>query len=127
VKRSPYEQPLLGCRRSPTADQRIAKLKRRVARLEKSRQEMATKPSFLVRLNEEKRLRKLEVEIGAPSRSVIASCSAKSPRGREGPPWFGPELDVTLGEAWERAQVRLWRDIADGVSPDPEWGPLGQE
>jgi hypothetical protein len=39
------------------------------------------------------------------------------------PGWFGPDLDVKLGEAWERAQVRLWRDIADGASPQPEWGP----
>jgi teichuronopeptide biosynthesis TupA-like protein len=53
-------------------DQRIAKLERRVARLEESRQAMAKQPSFQVRLNEEKRLRALEVEIGAPSRSVIA-------------------------------------------------------
>jgi hypothetical protein len=38
------------------------------------------------------------------------------------PNWFGSKLDASLGEAWERAQVRLWRDIADGVSPEPEWG-----
>ena len=43
------------------------------------------------------------------------------------PGWFGPDLDVALGEAWEHAQVRLWRAIADGMSPEPEWGPLGQE
>jgi TupA-like ATPgrasp len=42
---------------------------------------------------------------------------------RPGPPgWFGPDLDITLGDAWERAQVRLWRDIANGMSPEPEWG-----
>lgn len=39
--------------------------------------------------------------------------------------YFSPELDVTLGEAWERAQVRLWRDIANGMSPEPEWGSHG--
>jgi TupA-like ATPgrasp len=38
---------------------------------------------------------------------------------------FGPDLDVMMGEAWERAQVRLWRDIAEGVSREAEWGPLG--
>lgn len=38
---------------------------------------------------------------------------------------FGPDLDVTMGEAWERAQVRLWRDIAEGASREPEWGPRG--
>jgi hypothetical protein len=41
------------------------------------------------------------------------------------PGWFGPDLDVTMGEAWERAQVRLWRDIAEGASREAEWGPLG--
>jgi TupA-like ATPgrasp len=41
------------------------------------------------------------------------------------PGGFGPDLDVTMGEAWERAQVRLWRDIAEGVSREAEWGPLG--
>jgi hypothetical protein len=30
-----------------------------------------------------------------------------------------------MGEAWERAQVRLWRDIANGASREAEWGPLG--
>jgi hypothetical protein len=44
-----------------------------------------------------------------------------------GPQWLGEQLDVSLGEAWERAQVRLWRDIAGGMSPDPEWGTPGQE
>jgi hypothetical protein len=38
---------------------------------------------------------------------------------------FGADLDITMGEAWERAQVRLWRDIAEGASRDAEWGPLG--
>ncbi|MGH3458411.1 ATP-grasp fold amidoligase family protein [Aeromicrobium sp.] len=38
---------------------------------------------------------------------------------------FAPDLDVALGEAWERAQVRLWRDIAEGMSPKPEWGSSG--
>lgn len=46
---------------------------------------------------------------------------------RPGNNWFGPELDVVLGDAWERAQVRLWRDIADGMSPEPEWGQLGEK
>ena len=44
---------------------------------------------------------------------------------RPGNFWFGPELDIMLGDAWERAQVRIWRDVADGMSPEPEWGPLG--
>jgi hypothetical protein len=41
--------------------------------------------------------------------------------------WFGPDLDHTLGDAWERAQVRLWRDFSDGMSREPGWGPAGQE
>ena len=44
-----------------------------------------------------------------------------------GPQWLGDDLDVSLGDAWERAQVRLWADIANGMSPKPEWGPSGQE
>jgi hypothetical protein len=46
------------------------------------------------------------------------------PGGRQ---WLGPELDVMLGDAWERAQARLTRDLADGASPEPEWGPFGDE
>jgi hypothetical protein len=30
-----------------------------------------------------------------------------------------------MGEAWERAQVRLWCDLAAGASREAEWGPLG--
>ena len=40
-----------------------------------------------------------------------------------GPQWFGQEVDIMLGEAWERALIRLARDVADGMSPDPEFGP----
>jgi hypothetical protein len=40
-----------------------------------------------------------------------------------GPQWFGREVDVWLGEAWERAIVRLARDVANGMSPEPEFGP----
>jgi hypothetical protein len=41
-----------------------------------------------------------------------------------GPQWFGPDLDAVLGEAWERAMVRYARDIADGMSPEFQWGPV---
>jgi hypothetical protein len=41
-----------------------------------------------------------------------------------GPQWFGRELDVRLGEAWERALIRLARDVAHGMSPEPEFGPV---
>ncbi len=40
-----------------------------------------------------------------------------------GPQWFGPEFDVMLGEVWERALARLARDVARGMSPEPEYGP----
>jgi hypothetical protein len=43
------------------------------------------------------------------------------PGGRQ---WLGPELDVMLGDAWERAQARLTRDLADGMPAEPEWGPM---
>jgi hypothetical protein len=46
---------------------------------------------------------------------------------RPGNVWFGAKVDAVLGDAWERAQVRIWRDIADGMSPEPEWGSSGQE
>lgn len=42
---------------------------------------------------------------------------------RPGNAWFGAELDVQLGDAWERAQARLWRDVAGGMAREPEWGP----
>ncbi len=41
-----------------------------------------------------------------------------------GPQWFGQEVDVRLGKAWERALIRLTRDVADGMSPEPEFGPV---
>ena len=47
---------------------------------------------------------------------------------RPGPPaWLGAQLDRSIGEAWERAQVRLWRDLAGGMPPEPEWGPYGDD
>lgn len=39
-----------------------------------------------------------------------------------GPQWFGPDLDAVLGDAWERARARYARDIADGMSPEFQWG-----
>jgi hypothetical protein len=27
-----------------------------------------------------------------------------------------------LGEAWDRAQVRLARDLSEGMAPEPEFG-----
>jgi len=41
-----------------------------------------------------------------------------------GPQWFGREVDVKLGEAWERALIRLARDVTGGMSPEPEFGPV---
>lgn len=43
------------------------------------------------------------------------------PGGRQ---WFGPEIDLMLGEAWERAEARLARDLAGGMTPEPEFGPV---
>jgi hypothetical protein len=36
--------------------------------------------------------------------------------------WHGPEVDELLGDAWERAEVRLARDIAAGMPPEPQFG-----
>jgi TupA-like ATPgrasp len=41
-----------------------------------------------------------------------------------GAQWLGRDLDTSLGDAWERAKVRLSRDLADGLSREPEWGPV---
>jgi hypothetical protein len=54
-------------------DRRIEMLERRAAGLQKSRDRLYERPSFHVRLGEERRLRRLEVELGAPSRSVITA------------------------------------------------------
>ena len=43
-----------------------------------------------------------------------------------GPQWFGPDLDAALGDAWERAMVRYAKDLADGMSPEFEWGSSGE-
>ena len=39
-----------------------------------------------------------------------------------GPQWFGPDLDMVLGDAWERALVRYAKDISGGMPPAPQWG-----
>ncbi len=41
-----------------------------------------------------------------------------------GSAWHGATVDLLLGEAWERAQARLARDLAAGMSPSPEVGPF---
>lgn len=38
--------------------------------------------------------------------------------------WHGATVDLLLGEAWDRAQARLARDVAAGMSPEPELGPF---
>jgi hypothetical protein len=37
----------------------------------------------------------------------------------------GAELDVRLGECWERALARFSHDVATGMSPEPQPGPHG--
>ena len=39
-----------------------------------------------------------------------------------GSAWHGPVVDRMLGEAWDRAQVRLARDLSEGMTPEPEFG-----
>jgi hypothetical protein len=36
--------------------------------------------------------------------------------------WHGPVVDELLGDAWDRADLRLARDIADGLPPGPQFG-----
>ena len=42
-----------------------------------------------------------------------------------GSAWHGEAVDRRLGEAWERAQIRLDRDLASGMPHEPEFGPYG--
>jgi glutathione synthase/RimK-type ligase-like ATP-grasp enzyme len=56
---------------------------------------------------------------GMDERVVFGEVTPR-PGGRQ---WLGPELDVMLGDAWEHAEARLRRDVADGTSLQPEWGP----
>jgi hypothetical protein len=56
---------------------------------------------------------------GIDGRVVFGEVTPR-PGGRQ---WLGPELDVMLGDAWEHAEARLRRDVADGASLQPEWGP----
>ena len=60
---------------------------------------------------------------GIDDRVVFGEVTPR-PGGRQ---WLGPELDVMLGDAWEHAEARLRRDLADGASPQPEWGPVAVE
>ena len=36
--------------------------------------------------------------------------------------WHGPAVDEMLGDAWDRADIRLARDLADGLPPEPQFG-----
>lgn len=56
---------------------------------------------------------------GVDDRVVFGEVTPR-PGGRQ---WLGPELDVILGDAWEHAEARLRRDVADGAILQPEWGP----
>jgi hypothetical protein len=39
-----------------------------------------------------------------------------------GSAWHGAVVDELLGDAWDRADVRLARDLADGLPPEPQFG-----
>ncbi|MEV7397635.1 ATP-grasp fold amidoligase family protein [Aeromicrobium sp. NPDC092404] len=51
---------------------------------------------------------------------VVLGEVSPSPGGGQ---WFGAEVDLLLGEAWERAEVRVWRDLVE-AAPDAV-GPAG--
>ena len=57
---------------------------------------------------------------GVGDRVVFGEVTPR-PGGRQ---WLGPELDLMLGDAWERAEARLRRDLAKGATREPEWGPF---
>lgn len=41
-----------------------------------------------------------------------------------GSAWHGAALDRVLGDAWDRAETRLKLDIAQGLDPEPGFGPV---
>jgi hypothetical protein len=51
---------------------------------------------------------------------VVLGEVSPSPGGGQ---WFGAEIDLMLGEAWEQAEVRVWRDLV-AAAPDVV-GPAG--
>ena len=92
-------------------DRRIEMLERRVAKLLKSRERLYVRPSFRVRLNEERRLRKLEVGLGAPGRSVITGgkfdvYDIVQANGIAIPEQFG---------RWNDPSDIAWHDLPDAV------------
>ncbi|MGA9103142.1 ATP-grasp fold amidoligase family protein [Aeromicrobium sp.] len=53
-----------------------------------------------------------------PGRLVFGEVTPR-PGGRQ---WFGTDLDVLMGTAWERAEARLTRDLSRGAPPEPQRG-----
>ena len=130
-------------------DERIRDLRRKNHRLRKVLQEgpsparipKAPKPSYRALMYQERRL----IQLGNGETSETAerlSLAIRAPFSRldfnnvgdrivfgevtprpGGPQWFGPDLDAMLGDTWERAIVRNSRDIADGMTPEFQWGP----
>ena len=60
---------------------------------------------------------------GLDDRVVFGELTPR-PGGRQ---WLGRDADVLLGDAWERAEARLRLDRAEGMTPDPEWGPFAAQ
>lgn len=60
---------------------------------------------------------------GLDDRVVFGELTPR-PGGRQ---WMGREADLLLGDAWERAEARLRLDLAEGMSPEPDWGPFGTQ
>lgn len=66
----------------------------------------------------------LRVDLYQVGEHVVLGEVTRRPGGTQ---WHGPALDLLLGELWERAKARLARDLADGMSPELEWGPVAVE
>lgn len=58
----------------------------------------------------------LRIDLYSIGSRVVFGEITPRPGGRD---WFGPKLDATLGDAWERAQTRLERDLAAETAPAP--------
>jgi hypothetical protein len=62
----------------------------------------------------------LRIDLYSIGRRVVFGEVTPRPGDKD---WFGPKLDATLGDAWERAQIRLERDLATETAAISSTGP----
>ena len=62
----------------------------------------------------------LRIDLYSIGQRVVFGEITPRPGGKD---WFGPKLDITLGDAWERAQIRIERDLAAETADLSETAP----